>query len=74
MRSNKVWDEERAAGLPGVVPNSNGSNETRQEGKEIFFELTDKKMEVGNADIGSLAHAEAVQAATDKRRDKEVTK
>ena len=70
MRSNKVWDEERAAGLTRVVPNSNVSNEKGEEG----FELTDKKIEVGNADIGSLAHAEAVQAATDKRRDKEVTK
>ena len=69
MRSNKVWDEERAAGLTRVVPNSNVSNEKGQEGKE-----TDKKMEVGNAGGGSLADAEAVQAATDKRRDKEVTK
>ena len=68
MRSNKVWDEE-TAGLPGLVENNNGT-----EMKEKGFELTTDTKTDGDARVGSLAAAEAVQAATDQRRSKEVTK
>ena len=79
MRSNKVWDEEtaeRAAGLPGLVENGPELNEKRP-GKVNFFEETrklDKKADGDAHAVGSLAAAEEVQAATDVRRGKEVTK
>ena len=63
MRSNKVWDEETA------VENNNGTKM-----KEKGFELTTDTKTDGDARLGSLAAAEAVQAATDQRRSKEVTK
>ena len=62
MRSNKVWDDE-TAGLPGLVENNNG--------REIKATATKTNED---ARVGSLADAEAVQAATDQRRGKEVTK
>ena len=70
MRSNKVWDEE-AAGLPGlVIENNNALREMKEKG----FELTTAKKKDKEARVGSLADAEVVQAATDQRRGKEVTK
>ena len=72
MRSNKVWNEEtseRVAVPPSLVENNNGLNEARR-GKELAAEKTDENGRI----IGSLAAAEALQAATDERRGKEVTK
>ena len=67
MRSNKVWDEEAAC----VVENSNETAEIKEKRADHLFELPDKKTD---GDAGALAGAEAVQAATDERRRKEVTK
>ena len=70
MRSNKVWDEEtaeRVAPLPRLVENK----KEELTDKENFFELKTAEDAPG---VGSLAAAEAVQAATDERRRKEVTK
>ena len=66
MRSNKVWDKEtaeRVAPLPRLVENKNE-------------ELNNKELKIADdaPGVGSLAAAEAVQAATDERRRKEVTK
>ena len=76
MRSNKVWDEEtaeRAAGLPGLVQNNNGPEfNERMADKVNFVELPDKKTDGDAHAVGSLAAAEAVQAATDERRGKVV--
>ena len=76
MRSNKVWDEEtaeRAAGLPGLVENGPELNE-KKPNKVNFFEVHDKKADGDAHAVGSLDAAEEVQAATDERRGKEVTK
>ena len=65
MRNNQVWDEEAAEkdGGPGIVEN----NEMPEK------ELTNNKTDEGWVDFeGSLAAAEAVQAATDEQRDNEV--
>ena len=71
MRSNKVWDEE-AAGLPRLVENSDEMKLDKKNSNETEAEIKlDKKTD---GDAGSLAGAEAVQAATDERRRKEVTK
>ena len=70
MRSNKVWDEE-AAGLPRLVENSDEMKLDKKNSNETEAEIKlDKKTD---GDAGSLAGAEAVQAATDERRRKEVT-
>ena len=63
VRSNKVWDEETAI-PPALVEND----------KESELQDKDLKKTEGNASGGSLAAAEALQAATDERRGKEVTK
>ena len=63
VRSNKVWDEETAV-PPALVEND----------KESELQDKDLKKTEGNARGGSLAAAEALQAATDERRGKEVTK
>ena len=66
MRNNQVWDEEATAkaGVPGVLVENN---------EMLEKVLTNKKVDGGWLDRdGSLAAAEAVQAATDERRDKEV--
>ena len=61
MRNNQVWDEEAVG--PGIVEN----NEMPEK------ELTNNKTDEGWVDFeGSLAAAEAVQAATDEQRDNEV--
>ena len=65
MRNNQVWDEEAAekATGPGIVEN----NEMPEK------DLTNNKTDEGWVDFeGSLAAAEAVQAATDEQRDNEV--
>ena len=77
IRSNKVWDEETAEGIG--FPGDNENNQRRD--KKIFFEVTDKKVADENTNekidgdrgLGSLDAAEAVQAATEERRGKEVT-
>ena len=67
VRSNKVWDEETAV-PPALVEND---KESELNGGKQDKDL--KKTE-GNGHGGSLAAAEALQAATDERRGKEVTK
>ena len=86
LRSNKVWDEKEAVVrivLPGDVKNNKlGDNHN-------FFELTNKRMDKKtnkkmegktnektgeDAGQGSLAAAEVVQAATDERRSRQVTR
>ena len=65
VRSNKVWDEETAV-PPALVEND---KESKLNGGDKDLKKTE-----GNARGGSLAAAEALQAATDERRGKEVTK
>ena len=66
MRSNNVWDEETAMpDFPGVVENRPDNDKVTKS--------TNKNNSAGVDDIiGSLAAAEAAQAATDERRDKAV--
>ena len=62
VRSDKVWDEETA--VPPALVENDKESELKQ----------DKDLKKTNARGGSLAAAEALQAATDERRGKEVTK
>ena len=80
MRSNKVWDEE-TAGVIGFHGGGDNNENNERRNKKIFFEVTDKKIADENTNekidgdrgLGSLDAAEAVQAATEERRGKEVT-